>query len=724
MNATQRTGILVICILLYAVSSVSGQSSVVQERVTIKSIIGKAEVRSPKTGKWRPARVGMPIKMKWDVRTYVESSLEIQFSSGTVIKLGENSVVNLSTLLQDNASKATSSNVKVASGQVWANVKKLVNKKSKFAFETPTAVAAIRGTRLGIKVDKKKSVIDVYEGKVSVRNKGSRKEVMISTRNRAVVESGTKDVKTMTFEEVASEADSTAGMPAIEDVYADTTTEADTTQETDTTVTDTSQETTGEDVDTTAEADTTSDEDTTTEVDLYFTIESPEDNAVVTSPVTVIKGKATPKATITTGVKQSVASANGTFSITVDLLPGNNNITVTAQLGNKRKEEQVTVVFKPHKSLFLSVTSPAEDMKINRPIIPVAGITTPGAEVTVNDNTVKVARDGSFKYQIHIPDEPDEYTVTVTSRYRGEEKEIVITVVYEPVQEKLELSISSPKDGQLIGTNSIRIIGKAVFKARLEVSGGGGSITRTFTVSSSDGSFAVDLQLTERDIGEYPIEITASNEAGDEIDKSLTVEVDIKSPSVNTSSPELNVIGQMTGGTRIGYLTVQALDRTPGDQLTLTAEINGSKDQYIIEPSDQEKIDLEEGKNRFNFKVADLAGNTFSGGGGEVYYLPGPLVIDIIEPDASQYVIDDLPPMPSGTGDLAMDIEVEIDDGIGNVPETIRYCRVNGANLKETNDYIYEGKLPLKRGVNNFLLEVEDLAGNREKKTFTVTINE
>lgn len=743
MKTVQRTGILITCILLYAWVSVFSQSNVVQERVTIKSIVGKAEVRSPKTGKWRPARVGMVVKMKWDVRTYVESSLEIQFASGTVIKLGENSVVNLSSLLQDKGSSATNSNVKVASGQIWANVKKLVNKKSKFTFETPTAVAAIRGTRLGIKVDKKRSVIDVYEGKVSVKNKGSRREVMISTRNRAVVESGQSGVKTLTFDEVKSETDTTKGMPAIEDIYAaDTTTgidttEIDTTAETDTTTVETDSmvidTTTGTDTtktDTTAEVDeietdtTTEVDDTTTEVEVYLVIESPEDNSVVTSPVTVIKGKATPKAAIYAGAKQTIASASGTFAITVDLLPGNNDITVTAQLGNSSKQEQVSILFEPPKSLFLSVTKPADGLKIIAPLIQVQGITLPGAQVTVNDNDVSVGQDGSFNFQIHIPDEADEYTVTVVSSYRGEEKTITVTVKYEPEVEELELVISSPKEGQVIASNVIRIVGKAVFKAKLEITGGGGNATRTFNVGNSDGSFTCDLPLTERDIGEYPIEISASNDAGDDIDKTVTVEVDIKSPSINVSSPELTIIGQLTGGTKTGYLTVQVLDRTPEDQITLTADINGSKDQYVLEPSDQEKIDLDDGKNKYAFSVTDLAGNTYSSSSGEVYYLPGPLTVDIIEPDASQYVIDDLPPMPSGTGSLSMDIEVEIEDGIADVPETILYCRVNGATLKETSNYIYEGKLALNRGVNNFLLEAEDIAGNKVKKTFTITINE
>ena len=144
MKAAQRTVSFVLCMVFCTCLSVFSQSNTARERVTIKSIVGKAEVRSPKTGKWRPARIGMSVKMKWDVRTFVESSLELQFSTGTTLKLGENSVVNLSTLLQDKGAAATKSNVKVASGQVWANVKKLVSKKSKFSFETPTAVAAIR----------------------------------------------------------------------------------------------------------------------------------------------------------------------------------------------------------------------------------------------------------------------------------------------------------------------------------------------------------------------------------------------------------------------------------------------------------------------------------------------------------------------------------------------------------------------------------------------------
>lgn len=715
MRPLKHTINFAVCIVLCACLSVFSQSDVSQERVTIKNIVGKAEVRSPKTGKWRAARVGMTVKMKWDVRTFVESSLELLFESGTVIKLGENSVVNLSKLLQDKSSSAINSNVKVASGQIWANVKKLVSKKSKFDFETPTAVAAIRGTRLGIAVDKKKTVIDVYDGSVSVRNKGSKKVVTVTSRNRAVINKGEVDVKMYKFEEIKSETDTTSGLPPLQDPYAeDTTAELDTgiidTGIIDTTVTDTMEGSSLEETDTTKE--------------VYLTIESPEDNIVVDVNHVVVKGTATPGATVSIGQRQKVVQAVGNFSIIVDLVPGVNRITVTAQLGSVSKQAVVSVEYTPLKALFLSLTQPVDGMKINKPVIPVEGVTVGGAEVTVDDNDVNVRSDGSFSYQVHIPDEAGEYPITVVSRYKGKETKIERIVIYEPEREKLDLKITSPANDQVIKTNSIRVNGKAISGARIEVTGGGGSFSRSFK-AREDGSFICDIPLFERDIGEYTIEVIAiDEETGDEKDKIITVEVDIKSPSINTSAPEINILSQLTGATKNGYLKVQVIDRTPEDQITLTADINGSKDQYVLDPSAQETIYLEEGKNSYIIKAVDIAGNNSSVLSGKIYYLPGPLVIDIVEPDESQYMIDDLPPMPSVTGDLYMDIEVEIDDGIGDIPETILYCRVNSSNLKESSIYVYTGRIQLSRGRNNFIIETEDMAGNKTRKVFDIVINE
>lgn len=700
MNSTQHKIIVGLCLLVGMYSLSFGQNEVSQEKVSIKSIVGKAEVRSPKTGKWRPARVGMTVKMKWDVRTYVESTIELAFESGTVIKLSENSVINLSTILKKQGQSATNSKIKVSTGRIWGNVKKLVSNKSSFSFETPTAVAAIRGTRLGIQVDKNKTVVDVFEGKVGVLNKGSRKEVLVTTKKRAIVKSGDSDVEMYTFDDVKVETDS---------VVIDTTS-ADDTVLVDTTLTDTGS----------TEIDTLEgslDQDSIVP-ELTFSITSPENNSTTDLNRITIKGTATPEATVSIGSKLVTVKENGAFAITIDLLPGVNKIVVIAQLGTVSKQEEISVEYTPKKEHFLSVVLPTDKMKIDTTIIPVKGVTVNGAEVAVDGNIVKVRPDGSFNYRVHIPDESGEYTIEIISLYNGKEIRVERTVLYSPRKTPLFLEVSTPTNGQGIKTGSIHVSGRTDPRARIEIN------DKRATVSKS-GAFTHNIPLLERDIGEYTVRIVAINdESGEEKEKIVIVNVDIGSQLINKSIPRIALVGLHQGATKKGYITFQVFDYTVDDQLNVTVNNNGAIEQFTVDPSEQDRFALDEGKNTYIIKATDMAGNRSNVISGEMYYLPGPLSLDILEPDATQYVIDDLPPMPANTGRLYMDIEIEIDDGINNVPETILYCRVNNVNLKETIQYIYSGKIQVVRGVNNFLIEAEDKAGNIIKRSITIRISE
>ena len=80
---------------------------ILDEWVTVTGVIGKADVQSPESGKWRPVHVGMRIKMAWDVRTHSESSVELSFESGAEIKLSENSKVKLATLYNESLTDVT-----------------------------------------------------------------------------------------------------------------------------------------------------------------------------------------------------------------------------------------------------------------------------------------------------------------------------------------------------------------------------------------------------------------------------------------------------------------------------------------------------------------------------------------------------------------------------------------------------------------------------------------
>jgi hypothetical protein len=53
----------------------------------------------------------MPLRMGWDVRTFVESTVDVEFENGTVLKISENSVITLSKLMQGGGVENSSVNV-------------------------------------------------------------------------------------------------------------------------------------------------------------------------------------------------------------------------------------------------------------------------------------------------------------------------------------------------------------------------------------------------------------------------------------------------------------------------------------------------------------------------------------------------------------------------------------------------------------------------------------
>jgi hypothetical protein len=906
--------IVAFCLALHVLSIPLHAQSSTEQRVTVKSVIGSAELRSSGAAKWRQLRPGMPVRIGGDIRTFVESTVELAFESGTVLLISENSVVTLSQLSQDVKGNPANSSVKVATGQIFSNVKKLVGTNSKFEFETPTAVASIRGTRLGISVNRDGSSIDVYEGRVAVRSRGSNREVMVGNRTRAVVRSGSREIGVQSFEDLKKSepaaapivdpftADSTpiASVPGVtpgsdSTAVNDSTTRADSTLQRDST----GQGGASVPTDSTIvpghsglPADSADSHASSPAGDsatgataplasgpLTLTITAPAPNAVVKEPRVSIAGKTVPAALVTIGGSQVSAGSDGVFAATIDLSPGPNAITVVAQLAgssqravvnvachpplslkvgnlsdnmtvsgadlpvdvevsegarytikinnressspvrltpgantilvtatdqwNNQASRSFVVLYQPKKALFLNLSSPPDRARlpgpsvvvtgttlpgarvsvngaaapvdaggafklsltlsgegsefpiavvaesdgqevtreisvlyekklslqltkpqsgqtVDKPLIMVGGIVTPGSQVFVDNAPVVLDAAGGFSYQLNIPDEPGEYSFEVRAQLGGQEVSQERSVQYVRPRLPLALKVQTPIAGQRIQLSPLRVSGAAAGASQVLVNSVRASLSPT-------GQFSADLILTERDVGDFTIDITASNDE-EELSRSIDVTVDPLSPQINTSVPVLFVKEASLKATRTGELTAQATDATPGDQLTLVFEHNGAIEQFTLDPNAQERLKLDEGRNTYRIKVKDLAGNLSNVVSNEIFYLPGPLQIEINTPDHTPMTIDDLPPMPRGIGTIETDIEVEIDDGIGTIPQTIRFCKISGQGqdlqLYNNAQYIFRGKVKLVRGRNDFLIVVEDIAGNRQTKPLSITISE
>jgi hypothetical protein len=443
---------------------------------------------------------------------------------------------------------------------------------------------------------------------------------------------------------------------------------------------------------------------------LHLTVNNLVDNMEVTSARLEVDLEVSP------GASFSVNGVEGRRSL--ELRPGENTITVRArdEWGGE-EEREFTVVYRPTTDFVLNIVRPAEGDTVREPMIPVSGSTAPGARVTANAASVSVGPTGFFTHRVMIPDEPGEYEIEIVAELHGEELTDERTVVYQPRRAPLSLVVSAPADGQAVRDRAIRVRG--ITNPRAELSVGDRPLRPTAT-----GSFSLDIAVSERDIGDYTLDIVARDDE-DEISRSINLTIDVTSSRINTSPPSLRSMSEVRQATRHGDLALQVLDPTPDDEISVEVSINGAREEMVVDPGATERIALDEGRNDYSIVAFDRAGNRSNVLQGTVYYLPGPLNIDIIEPSANPLVIRGLPPMPGGVDAPVVEIEVEIDDGVGDVPEAIRRVVLRGEGneivLQEAADYVYEGEVELAaRRRHTFTIEVEDLTGTVETRDIVV----
>jgi hypothetical protein len=134
---------------------------------TIQSITGAADQNLARAPGWKPARVRGKVFLNDQLRTGTESSAELLWANGGVLRIAELST--LAVTEQPKEENSTEPGVKALKGRVWANMQKISNTGKKFSIESPTAVAGIRGTvfRVDVGADSSTDVL-VYEGKVAV----------------------------------------------------------------------------------------------------------------------------------------------------------------------------------------------------------------------------------------------------------------------------------------------------------------------------------------------------------------------------------------------------------------------------------------------------------------------------------------------------------------------------------------------------------------------------
>jgi flagellar hook assembly protein FlgD len=236
---------------------------------------------------------------------------------------------------------------------------------------------------------------------------------------------------------------------------------------------------------------------------LTLQLTSPSYYVIINEDAVTVAGLVTPPSAVVTVNGVVVATAkDGSFSTSVELAYGENEIVVNATDPVTRT---VTVI----RPLRLELSSPEDKAEVTESQVTVGGtVSEPEAVVIVNGQMVEVAEDGSFGASVEL--DYGENTIEVTAEVEGEDsvgKTITVT-------RTLAMAITAPEDQAEVTESPLTVSGTISDpEAVVTVSG-------LVVETAEDGSFSASIEL---DSGENAIEVTAETEGGESVTKTIKV---------------------------------------------------------------------------------------------------------------------------------------------------------------------------------------------------------
>jgi len=415
-------------LLVLAVSLPLLAAEIVEERVcTVTGVIGSVQVRySPNSGKirrekavamgmaavpvsgsitdeWSDLRLGMAVGERCEIRTGPESEVRLEASGGTVVRVEENALVEVITL-QAVTPKAKAKDptpettlkvkFKLFYGNLVGNVKKLTRENPDVKFETPTALAAIRGTVIEVEAAKKSNtLIRAFDGTIRVAPIGRKNFVDVG--DQKMVEVAPKQ-KVLVVRDVPRGYKRKAFLLRGEKAPAPV-----------------------KKIKESKKSDKPKDP---VAVKLRLDLGHIPDTLNCYAGDTVdIEGVVTPAgAKISVNGVAAVAGKDGVFKVSVPAQDsGTFTLHITAE-SETAAEAVIRTMRVAHVHTEARLISPAEGEVVRKPAVLVSGTAEPGSKVNVLGVTLNVKRDGTFSGEVKIPPREGAVKVQVEIIDRGD----------------------------------------------------------------------------------------------------------------------------------------------------------------------------------------------------------------------------------------------------------------------------------------------------------------
>lgn len=123
--------------------------------------IGDNFVKSAGKSKWKQAEYKMALHDRDKVKTAKQSRCEITFQNKKVMRVGENSIIEI------NKDEAGGEEVKMNKGRAWLSLF-LPKGKNKFRMRTPSSVCGVRGTVYRLECDSNQTTFRCYQGSLAI----------------------------------------------------------------------------------------------------------------------------------------------------------------------------------------------------------------------------------------------------------------------------------------------------------------------------------------------------------------------------------------------------------------------------------------------------------------------------------------------------------------------------------------------------------------------------
>ncbi len=496
MNKRSLT-VLISGFLVVLLLSVGQAAPKIDTLATLSGISGDVLVQKGGAGDWLSAGEGELVKTGDVVKTGAKSGCVITWSQGNVVKLSPFSMMRIDRLEKNPAARAESSELNLWTGKMHAKAKKLSDQNSNFEIRTPTAIAGVRGTKLSVEVGADESTnVQCFTGEVLVKGRAGG-EVTLRDKQKTTVSkdqaptdpSGMDQEDEQDFEQVEEIADATLDiMQPVGNLETDKSpvTVKGKTDPGNTITVNAKLVTAGSDG--TFEASVGLNEGvnqikieavnkngksiTKTRVIKYrppapaaegtipgeeaagaieLSISTPRDGLVTRDAATTVSGSVTPGAEVSAnGIVVQIPEGAGQFNASVNLIEGENIITVTARK-DSASQSMTRTVYKDTTAPMLIINQPGASFGLDSGVCMLAGDgiqcsiigqTEFDAALTINGMRYTVEADGSFQQTVMLTYDQTTIDIASTDAMGNRANAILTRVIDRAKVGYVEVSVS------------------------------------------------------------------------------------------------------------------------------------------------------------------------------------------------------------------------------------------------------------------------------------------